>query len=207
MIGHETTWNIRQNEQTDISSDSDSCVNWVRNIQSLQAFMAVPFGMINATISLVSPTTDFPGCPDMMQFVDCNRDTEEGCVKNHLSTMKENHLYSGAWSEWCLTWTLIIPWWILNFLVLLLPNVLDTAQLISHTQQLYSYTQTLCETTDCSDFQDGWILMIPNVQIVWKETRNSGPSLLHRFRMLLCYSLWLDRIMSTPTAIVRGVSL
>lgn len=115
MIGHETTWNIRQNEQTDISSDSDSCANWVRNIQSLQAFMAVPFGMINAAISLVSPTTDFPGCPDMMQFVDCNRDTEEGCVKNHLSTMKENHLYSGAWSEWCLTWTLIIPWWILNF--------------------------------------------------------------------------------------------
>lgn len=55
MIGHETTWSIWQNKQTDISSDSDSCVNWVLNIQSLQAFMAVPFGMINAAISLVSP--------------------------------------------------------------------------------------------------------------------------------------------------------
>lgn len=46
MIGHETTWNIWQDKQTDISSDSDSCVNWVLNIQSLQAFMAVPFEMI-----------------------------------------------------------------------------------------------------------------------------------------------------------------
>lgn len=146
----------------------------------------------------------------MMQFVDCHRDTEEGCVKNHLSTMKEDHLYSDCdWSEWCLTWTLIIPTHMVNpqYLVLLLPNVLDTAQFISHTQQLYSYTQTLCQTTDCSDFQDGWILMIPNVQIVWKETRNSGPSLLHTFRILLCYAMWLDSIMSTPTAIARGVSL
>ena len=110
-------------------------------------------------------TTDFPGCPDMMQFVDCHRHTEERCVKDHLSTMKEDHLYSdGAWSEWCLTWTLIIPTHMVNpkFLGILLPNVLDTTQLIS-TQQFYKYhyTQTLCETTDCNDFRDGWIMSTP----------------------------------------------
>ena len=37
MIGHETTWNIWQDKQTDMSND---------NIQSLEAFTAVPFGMV-----------------------------------------------------------------------------------------------------------------------------------------------------------------